>query len=105
MHPDRWHQISRLYHAALERDVPDRAAFLDDACAGDESLRQEVASLLARDSTAQAYLNVSAVELAGQMVADLPGAPVAGSQIGSYKILSLLGQGGMGLSPARLIRN
>ena len=97
MHPDRWQQISRLCHAALERDVPDRAAFLDDACAGDDDLRREVASLLARDSTAQAYLNVPAVELAGQMVAHLPGAPVAGSQIGSYKILSLLGQGGMGI--------
>lgn len=97
MHPDRWQQISRLYHAALERDGPDRAAFLHDACAGDDDLRQAVASLLSRDSTAQAYLNVPAVELAGHMVADLSAAPVVGSQIGSYKILSVLGHGGMGI--------
>src|SRR5687768_10438825 len=96
MHPDRWNQISRLYHAALERDLAQRADFLDNACAGDDALRQEVASLLARDSTAQSLLRVPAVEMAGRMVANLPESPAAESQIGSYRILSLLGQGGMG---------
>jgi serine/threonine protein kinase len=96
MHPDRWHQISRLYHAALERDLAQRADFLDNACAGDDALRQAVASLLARDSTARSLLEVPAVEMAGRIVADLPGWPTAESQIGSYRILSLLGQGGMG---------
>ena len=96
MHPDRWQRISHLCHAALERELTQRAAFLDDACAGDDELRQEVASLLARDSTAADFLMVPAVELARQIVADLPMAPVAGTQIGSYKLLSLLGQGGMG---------
>jgi hypothetical protein len=49
MEPDRWEQIERLYHAALEREPDAREAFLDEACAGDEDLRREVAGLLACD--------------------------------------------------------
>ena len=47
MEPERWEQIEQLYHAALERELEARDAFLDEACAGDEDLRREVAGLLA----------------------------------------------------------
>ena len=43
----RWERVEELYHGALERDSSERVAFLQAACAGDESLRQEVESLLA----------------------------------------------------------
>jgi hypothetical protein len=36
---DRWRHIEDLFHRALEREEGDRAAFLREACAGDESLR------------------------------------------------------------------
>jgi eukaryotic-like serine/threonine-protein kinase len=49
MELDRWEQIERLYHAALECAPEAREAFLDEACAGDEDLRREVAGLLACD--------------------------------------------------------
>ena len=49
MEPDRREQIERLYHAALEREPDARDAFLDEACAGDEELRREVAGLLDGD--------------------------------------------------------
>lgn len=39
MERDRWEQIEWLYHAALERGPDARDAFLNEACAGDESLR------------------------------------------------------------------
>ena len=42
----RWHQITQLYHAALECEVSRRAAFLDEACLGDDGLRQEVEGFL-----------------------------------------------------------
>jgi hypothetical protein len=44
MNPERWRQIEALYHAALERAPGDRAAFLDEACAGDGDLRREITS-------------------------------------------------------------
>ena len=42
----RWGQLARLHRAALEREEGQRAAFLQEACAGDEELRREVESLL-----------------------------------------------------------
>jgi len=51
---DRWRQISQLYHAALARER-DRAAFLEQASAGDETLRREVESLLADSASAERF--------------------------------------------------
>ena len=48
--PERWQEIDRIFAAALDREPADRAAFLDEACAGDKELRKEVESLLANDS-------------------------------------------------------
>ena len=41
---ERWQQIEKLYHSALELDESQRKAFLDQACSGDEALRMEVES-------------------------------------------------------------
>jgi len=51
---DRWRQISQIYHAALAHEG-DRAAFLEQASAGDETLRREVESLLAISASAEAF--------------------------------------------------
>ncbi len=45
MPPERWQRIERLYHAALEREESQRMAYLQEVCAGDDALRQEVGSL------------------------------------------------------------
>ena len=45
--PERWQKIAECYHSALEREGDNRAAYLQQACAGDDALRQEVESLLA----------------------------------------------------------
>ena len=50
MSPDRWQQVERLYFEALEREFPQRTAFLAEACSGDDALRREVESLLAQES-------------------------------------------------------
>jgi len=50
MTTERWRQIERLFHAALNCDANQRAEFLASACAGDDELLREVNSLLvARD--------------------------------------------------------
>jgi serine/threonine protein kinase len=46
MPPERWQEIERLYHSALEYAPERRAAFLKEAAGADEDLRREVASLL-----------------------------------------------------------
>src|SRR5262245_29763922 len=51
MKPERWKQIERIYHAALELEPDARGTFLDQACAGDEELLREVTSLLNYDDS------------------------------------------------------
>jgi predicted Ser/Thr protein kinase len=47
MNPDRWQQITEAFHVALDRDATARAAYLDEACAGDPALRAEVDAMIA----------------------------------------------------------
>ena len=43
---ERWAQVQEIFHSALERGQNDRTAFLDDACADDDKLRNDVITLL-----------------------------------------------------------
>ena len=85
-----------LCDAALDRDVRERAAFVAAACGDDEALRREVEALLAHAQTAERFLEAPIGEVAAHVLADEHGASLVGRQIGSHKILSLLGAGGMG---------
>jgi len=53
MEREHWQKVDQLCHSALQVDESQRSAYIEEACSGDESLRQEVESLLAharRDS-------------------------------------------------------
>ncbi|HVN81105.1 MAG TPA: serine/threonine-protein kinase, partial [Terriglobia bacterium] len=97
MTSDRWEQIERTCQAALELEESQRAAFLDQACAGDAELRREVESLLQFDTRGDRFIEEPAVEVAAKMIAREKPESLIGQQIGSYQILSLLGTGGMGV--------
>src|SRR5712692_8588105 len=88
MTPQRWQQINDLFQAALKCETGRRAAFLDEACAGDVELRQEVESLLASFDAAEHFMESPWL--------DASGPTLVGRRIGSYKILRELGHGGMG---------
>jgi eukaryotic-like serine/threonine-protein kinase len=96
MEGERQRQISQLYHAALLRVVSERAAFVREACSGDDALLREVESLLALDSSAQNLLNTPAAVAAAGIMTDGPGISLIGRQLGAYRVDSLLGAGGMG---------
>ena len=69
MEPERWREAERLCLAAPEREESERAAFLKEACAGDEALLRDVESLLAQEKPAESFLEVPAVELAAKVLA------------------------------------
>jgi serine/threonine-protein kinase len=96
MDPERWKQIEALCHAALKRDEEERAAFLEEACGADEDLRQEVESLLEHQREAEDFIERPAMEVAAKGLAEDRGRELVGGKIGPYKVLSLLGTGGMG---------
>ena len=96
MTPERWQKIEQLYLAALEREQSERAAYLQEVCAGDDALRQEVESLLGQETLGNSFLESPAIEVAAQALAKDTGQLVKGRQLGWYKIVSFLGAGGMG---------
>ncbi|MGH9836440.1 MAG: protein kinase domain-containing protein, partial [Blastocatellia bacterium] len=96
MTPKRYQQIDRLADAALELAVEERAAFLNQACAGDEELRQQVGRLLEAHEHEESFLTAPAIEAAAKEMVLTPAGPLVGSKLGHYQLLSLLGVGGMG---------
>ena len=80
MTSERWRQIELVYHAALEREPQGRAEYLAEACGGDEDLRKEVESLLAKDPSSPV------------LVFNRTQIP---ARLGPYEIESQLGAGGM----------
>jgi eukaryotic-like serine/threonine-protein kinase len=95
MTSERWQQVEQLYHAVAERPVDQRAAFLAEACAGDQVLRRNVAALLKADADAGGFLAAPALEVAAKVTAEQLESLV-GQQVSHYEVLSLLGAGGMG---------
>lgn len=97
MNPERWQQVERIYHAALEQPSRERELFLEHACCGDDDLRREVQSLLSRTASAEPFF----VEPAAAVVAPLLGPPTAleltGRRIGTYEVQATIGAGGMGV--------
>jgi serine/threonine protein kinase len=94
MTPNDWRQIESIFYAALEREPADRAAFLDEACCRDETLRRQVELLLEQESREDDLLDRPAAALLTRS-SDPPELRV-GTQLGPYRIEGFLGAGGMG---------
>src|SRR6266550_1736592 len=96
MKPERWQQIKILLQSALEREPNQRAAFLAEACADDESLRSDVESFIGSYEQAGDFIEAPAFELMADSLTNLKGASFIGQSFGPYQILEHIGAGGMG---------
>lgn len=96
MKPECWQQVDRLFQAALEHTPAKRAAFISEACSGDDSLRREVEALLVADGQAGSFIETPAYALAAKLIDGGDAPAIIGKRIGHYQIISLLGKGGMG---------
>ena len=96
MTPERWRQVTEIFDAALEREPEQRAAFIEEACRGDQALKKEVESLLAADKPKDGFLEASAAEVVVTQYLSHEAESKIGQSFGQYKILSLIGIGGMG---------
>jgi eukaryotic-like serine/threonine-protein kinase len=87
MTPERWQQIRDVLERALELAAGERSTYLNQACASDPSLRQEVETLLASSPDVRSsFLESSALRVT----------LTSGTKLGEYEVKSLLGSGGMG---------
>jgi Tol biopolymer transport system component len=100
---ERWAKLDELLDAALERPGPERRAFLDTACAGDAALLEEALRLLGLAEGDDEALRPGAMapsleddtalgDSTGAIVPELP----RGTPVGPYRVVGLLGRGGMG---------
>lgn len=93
---ERWKQIDDILQAAMELDLAERAAFLDQACASDPPLRSEVEALIDSYDKAGSFIEAPVFEGAADLVASAQAGSLIGKQLGPYKITAVLGSGGMG---------
>src|SRR5258705_953906 len=92
MTSERWQRLAELFDSALEHAPAERAAFLASACADDPPLREDVQCLLDADERAGSFGEVPAFHFTEHIEGTLD----AGSRLGRYEILALIGTGGMG---------
>ena len=93
MSPERWCQVEKIYHSALELESIRRRGFLAEMCSGDDELLQEVESLLAEASSKECLLDHPPWEFSSAPPRTFL---AAGTRLGPYCIEATLGSGGMG---------
>ena len=95
MDPARWERIESICSAALECDASRRRQFVANACSGDGVLRAQVESLLRQLERDPAFLEQPIGDLRPLVGAELRAVSASGT-IGQYRLVRLLGRGGMG---------
>src|SRR4029079_15308077 len=83
------------FHAAAELDATEREVFLKRECGDDAALLSEVRALLDEDARGGSLLDPDLSRAAGQMLDDSSVLPT--QRFGPYRVLQLLGEGGMGV--------
>jgi serine/threonine-protein kinase len=91
MEGERWYRLESAFHAGATRPAGERTAALDQYCGDDPELRAEVEALFAADERADTFIE-NAVEAGAEA---LTGAVDPGRRIGPYRLIRLLGRGGM----------
>lgn len=86
----------RIFHIAREiGNAETRFGYLDQVCAGDQSLRDRVEELLRVHEREQSFLKSNGDPLPTEAMGELNIA--SGQQIGRYKLLQKIGEGGFGV--------
>ncbi|MFN7948673.1 MAG: protein kinase [Blastocatellia bacterium] len=92
--PEQHQRLTELLDEALKYSSAERESFLARACAGDDSLRCEVESLIAALDDSPDFIEAPALDQFSELLAD--DQPMEGRRIGHYRIVREIGRGGMG---------
>src|SRR5688572_26562624 len=95
MTPERWLEVEAVFQQALDRPPLERASFLDQACAGDDELKQEANSLIAAHDEAGGFIEQPAMAHDAHVLLGGETGGNFGREIGPYRLVERLGAGGM----------
>jgi eukaryotic-like serine/threonine-protein kinase len=93
MEKERWREISQIFNIALSKPDMERSDYLKEACGENEDLRGEIEVLLAASLEPDSFIDEPKIAIAA------PKAEPrfrAGEKLGSFQVIELLGEGGMG---------
>jgi predicted Ser/Thr protein kinase len=96
MTPEQWQKVEEVLQAALDRPPRERASFLDDVCAGDETLKEEANSLICAYDEAGDFIEQPAIVQDARVLVWGDADQNIGREIGPYRVVERLGGGGMG---------
>ncbi len=89
----RWARVQKLFGAAVDLPFSEQQAFLEKECSGDAALLAEVRSMIDEDAKGDSLLDRGVSQMASHFL----GEASTFKQAGPYRILRMLGEGGMGV--------
>jgi serine/threonine protein kinase len=96
MTPELWHRLKPIFHAALEEDTKNRAAFIDAACGRDFELKKNLEDLLKAEQQATGSIDAPLAHLNGFLDNNGPRFHSGEVVLGRFRIIRPIGKGGMG---------
>ncbi len=97
MDATRWEHVQAIFHGAVELPLPERQAFVADACEDDSVLFSAVIELLEEDARGGSLLDGEVAHVAEQLLSEPDVASLPVDRVGRYAIKRRLGEGGMGV--------
>lgn len=96
MTPELWQRLKPLFHAALEKDTQNRAAFVDAACGKDLDLKMRLEELLDAEQQDTGSLDAPLAHLNGFLNDNGARFQPGNLVLGRFRIIRPIGKGGMG---------
>lgn len=96
MRNEDWRRVEELFHGTLPLVGEERDAYLSRECSGDEPLRREVESLVRAFEEERSFIEEPALSLGMRVLSGGQAGSLVGRSVGHYRIIRVLGQGGMG---------
>lgn len=93
---DRWKRIDQILDELLDSSSSQIETILANRCGEDVALRAEVMKLFAATEKASGFMEVSALESETETLDLETGEGLIGGRVGKYRLLRLIGRGGMG---------